>query len=311
MASEAASPSGVEAYRWVRQRCPICQVPPTRRLGRRGGAAHRDRLGLECEIWRCGGCGLIFPDPMPLPAGGAEQHYGMPADEYFHQHDPTEMERSAASLLEKAAALTGVRGRLLDVGSGRGELLRAAKAQGWSAVGIEPSPRFADDASRHSGAEVRRQAIEDSGFADESFDAVILAGVLEHVYDPNATFREVARILRPTGAVFIDVPNEEGLYFRVGNLYQRLRRRDWVVNLSPTFPPFHVFGFGPRSLRRLLERHGLRPIAWRTYGGRAMLPRVAGAMSALERLGAHGVTWLSNLGPLGTQIETWVMKGAS
>lgn len=300
----------VEDYQWVAQRCPICEVPPTRRLGRRGGAAHRDRLGVECEVWRCGCCGLIFPDPMPLPSGGSEQHYGMPADDYFSQHDPAAKERGNAAVLRRAAELTGARGRLLDVGAGRGELLRMARDSGWSAIGIEPSPGFADYAASHSGAEVRRQTLERCGFAADTFDAVMLAGVLEHVYDPDSTMGEIARILRPGGALILDLPNEEGLYFRLGNLYQRLRRRDWVVNLSPTFPPFHTFGFSPRSLHRLLVKHGLRPVACRTYGGRSMLPRAAGATGALEWLGAHGVTLLSKLGPLGTMIDAWAIKAA-
>jgi SAM-dependent methyltransferase len=302
--------SSPDTYRWVAQLCPMCEVPPARRLGRRGGLAHRGGLGVTCEIWRCGGCGLIFPDPMPVPVRGPEQHYGMPADDYFAHHDPAAKARTGAGLLEQAALLTGSKGRVLDIGAGRGELLREARSQGWSSIGIETSPSFADQAARHSGVEVRRESIEHCGFAAGSFDAVILSAVLEHVYDPNGLIREIARVLRPGGALFIQVPNEQGLYFRLGNLYQKLRGRDWVVNLSPTFAPFHIFGFSPRSLRRLLAKHGLRPTAWRTYGGQALLPRVPGAMGALEWLGARVVTLVGKVGPLGEQIETWAIKAA-
>ena len=161
---------------------------------------------------------------------------------------------------------------------------------------------------RRSGMEVRREPIERCGFPDASFDAVILAAVLEHLYDPDATVREIARVLRPGGAFFVDVPNEAGLYFRLGNLYQRLRGRDWVVNVAPTFEPFHVFGFGPRSLRALLAKHGLAVREWRVYGGRSMVPGRGGLSGVLEHLASRAVTAASNLGNLGTYIETWAVK---
>lgn len=297
-----------DAYQWVSQMCPTCEVPPTKLLGRRGGAAHRQKLGVECEIWRCGRCGLIFPNPMPVPAKGLDQHYEMPPDDYFHHHDINEKLHNMSQLLQQAHELIGGTGSLLDVGAGRGELLLVARQQGWSVQGIEPSIVFADYAVRYSGVEVRRETIEDCGFPESSFDVVVVGGVLEHLYDPNETVKEIARVLRPGGVLFVDVPNEEGLYFRVGNLYQKLRMRNWVVNIAPTFSPFHTFGFGPRSLQALLSKHGLKPKRWRYYGGRSVLPDHGGLMGVVERLTAQAVSAASNIGSLGTYIETWAVK---
>ncbi|HEY0384773.1 MAG TPA: hypothetical protein VGC64_02120, partial [Pyrinomonadaceae bacterium] len=88
----------------------------------------------------------------------------------------------------------------------------------------------------------------------------------------------------------------------------KLRRRDWVVNVAPTFSPFHLFGFSPRSLRALLAKHGLEPRDWRIYGGRAMLRAHGGAIGVAEELAARAITALSQLGSLGTYIETWAIK---
>src|SRR5688500_18092992 len=299
-----------EGYRWVAQACPVCAVPPRKYMGRRGGAAHREGTGVECRIWRCADCGLVFPNPMPHPAEGVGQLYALDPDEYFHNHDAGRKLEGARALVRDAERLSGARGRILDVGSGRGDVLVAAREAGWDeAVGIDLSPSFADYAERRSGARVMREPIERCGFADGSFDAVILAAVLEHLYDPDATVKEIARVLRPGGAFFVDVPNEQGLYFRLGNLYQRLRGRDWVVNVAPTFEPFHVFGFGPRSLRKLLKKHGLEAREWRVYAGESMVPEGrGGAVGALERLAARAVTAASGVGELGTYIETWAVK---
>jgi SAM-dependent methyltransferase len=310
--SSQALPEVVEeirnGYRWTPQVCPICEVPPKKYVGRRGGRAHRAGLGVECQIWRCAGCGLVFSNPMPVPVGGIEQHYLVEPDSYFKNHDTARKVESNRGWLAFAEILTGGKGRVLDIGTGRGELLVAARELGWEAVGIEPSASFAEHAARNSGVEVRSTPIEQCGFADDSFDVVILAAVLEHLYNPNETMSEIARVLRRGGALFVDVPNESGLYFRIGNLYQKLRGRDWSVNLAPTFPPFHVFGFNPRSLQALLEKHSLKQKYWRVFGGEAMLPAHGGAVGALERLAAHAVTAASKLGEMGTYIETWAIK---
>ena len=295
-------------YKWVPQKCPICEVRPSRFVGRRGGEAHRQQLGVECSVWRCGRCRLVFPDPMPVPRGGVEQHYSVEPGEYFEHHDHQQKAVAAAKMLAAAERLSGGKGRLLDIGAGRGELLKAAKLGGWEPIGIEPSPVFAEYAAQYSGAEIRRSSLEESAFETSTFDAVILAGVLEHLYEPDRTLQEIGRILRPGGVLFLDVPNEEGLYFQIGNAYYKLRRRDWTVNLAPTFAPFHVFGFGPKSLRALLKKNGLAVREWVVYGGDSYVPSSTGFLSLLERQAARRVTSISRLGSLGTYIETWAAK---
>ena len=245
---------------------------------------------------------------MPFPLGGLEQHYGVEADEYFEHHQLNDKNVSAIRLLRQAEELAGGKGNLLDIGAGRGELLRAARNAGWEVEGIEPSSRFTKVAASYSGAMIRSEPVERCGFPSGSFDCVVLGAVLEHLYNPDETIGEISRILRKGGVLFLDVPNENGLYFKIGNLYQKLRGRDWVVNTAPTFSPFHIFGFSPRSLRALLTKHGLEPLRWRVYPGRAMVPSRSGIAGRLESAAAHAVTALSRLGSLGTYIETWAIK---
>ena len=297
-----------DLYSWVGQLCPTCEIAPTKYLGRRGGKAHRQNFGVECEIWRCQKCGLIFPNPMPIPLGGLDQHYAVSPDEYFQHHGAEQKNLYVSMLLQQLKSLKGETGTLLDIGAGRGELLSAAIREGWRAVGIETSSTFASHAAQHSGAEIRREPLEQCGFADASFDAVVLGAVLEHLYNPDEVIEEIARILRPGGVVFIDVPNEQGLYFRIGNFYQRLRLRDWVVNLAPTFSPFHVFGFSPKSLRALLAKHGLKPRIWYVFAGKSLIPSRSSLTGVLEQQAANVVTRISRFGDLGAYIATWAVK---
>src|SRR3982751_871421 len=97
-------------YEWRPQNCPICEVPPSRFLGRRGGTAHRESLGVECQIWRCTDCGLVFPNPMPIPGNGLDHHYAGPADDFYEHHDTRTKEANALLMLGQAEALAGGKG---------------------------------------------------------------------------------------------------------------------------------------------------------------------------------------------------------
>lgn len=308
-AADSALPeNGQPTYRWVEQLCPICEVPPTKYLGRRGGGAHRQNLGVECKIWSCGKCGLIFPNPMPIPVRGLEQHYAVPTAEYFHHHEESARLEYASMLLSQLQELKIAKGTFLDIGAGKGEVLKVAREAGWEVTGIETSSTFAAHAARYSGARIIRDPLEQCAFENNSYDVVVLGAVLEHLYNPDEVIKEIARILKPGGALFIDVPNEKGLYFLAGNLYQRIRMRNWVVNLAPTFPPYHVFGFSARSLRALLAKHSLRPAMWYVFSVRSLVAKRPGFMGFFELQAAKLVTALSRNNNYGEYIATWAQK---
>lgn len=297
-----------DGYIWTSRNCPICGMAPTKYVGKRGGASHRENLGIETEIWACETCEFVFPNPMPFPVGGLAQHYEVDADEYFQTHEKSEKAEGAEKRVKQAESLLGRKGSLLDVGIGRGEILLAAKRNGWGAEGVEPSESFARYAEENVGAKIWRQPIEDADIPKNSFDVVILGAVLEHLYNPDEVMKKISQILKPGGLLYLDVPNEQGLYFRVGNAYNKLRGRDWCVNLAPTFSPFHVSGFGPKSLKALLAKHGLEPKVWTVYPGTSMVSSHGGFVGVLEKLASRIVTKASNVGEMGTYIETWAVK---
>ena len=99
--------------------------------------------------------------------------------------------------------------RLLDAGAGRGRFVAAARAAGYHALGIEPSPRA-------QAAYVEPVAIEDASFTEGSFDAVTLWHVAEHLDDPGAALARIGRWLRPGGVLLLGVPNLGSLQARIG-----------------------------------------------------------------------------------------------
>ena len=295
-------------YHWIKVDCPICDLPPTKFVGKRGGAAHRENLGIEADIWACGKCDLLFPNPMPVPVRGLEQHYSVDADQYFEYHKSDVRSETAQILIREAEEFLGRKGKLLDVGTGRGENILCAKERGWDVAGVEPSEGFAAYAEKASGVKIRREPVEKCGFADGEFDVVMLSAVLEHLYNPDEVVAEISRITKRGGLFYLDVPNERGLFFRVGNLYQKIRGTNWSVNLSPTFTPFHIFGFSPKSVKMMLAKHGFGIKKMGVYGGISLVPNGNGIRGKIESQAARAITAVSNYGNLGTYIIGWAVK---
>jgi SAM-dependent methyltransferase len=238
--------------------CPTCGPAPAKKIGLRGGSHHRYGLGIVSTVFRCQRCSLLFPNPFPFPLD-AHSLYDDP-ESYFSRH-PAE-----ARLLEYRELVRQVIARapttqpsLLDVGSGRGDLLHAAQLEGITdTVGLEFSPAMVRYARDNHAIELNQMTLEE--YAHESprtFDAVVLNAIIEHVYNPDDFIACVSRLLVPGGVLYIDTPREPNMLTWIGNAESRLLRRSGVYNLSPTWPPYHVFGFNPRSLRLLLKKHGI------------------------------------------------------
>jgi SAM-dependent methyltransferase len=108
--------------------------------------------------------------------------------------------------------LSGVHGRVLDVGCGGGSVAKAVKRErpDLEVLGCDIS----ESALRNAGAspdgvDFRMATAERLPFEDGTFDFVWIFDVLEHVEDPEPVLREVARVLK-TGAGFHIVLPLEG-----------------------------------------------------------------------------------------------------
>ena len=293
------------SWREEQRPCPICGGSRYRELGARGGWAHHRALGEPTMVVRCATCHGVYSKPFLLPTGNPySRHSG---DEYFWLVEASAKRRSGALLGHLARSLTGSPERLLELGCGTGQLLAGAREAGWIVRGVEMTEAFATQA-REAGIDVEMASVESCTSLDQPWGCILLAAILEHLYDPRACLVRVHQALLPGGVAFIDVPNECSLWTRVGNGYMRLRRRRWAVNLSPTFPPYHVVGFCPRSLRWLLSELGFEIVEMRTYRWCNALPKRDSMLGQIEALAAEVVlsagAWVGS----GAGITAWVRK---
>lgn len=101
--------------------------------------------------------------------------------------------------------------RLLDLGCGDGSFLAMMRDAGWHVTGIDPDAKAARMAQERFGLSVIVGSLHDAGFPNQSFDAVTLSHVIEHVHDPVALLSECRRILKPGGRAVIVTPNIRSL----------------------------------------------------------------------------------------------------
>ena len=103
---------------------------------------------------------------------------------------------------------------LIDIGCGNGEMtLWFANTPGLTKVmGVDLVPLCIERAREdprntpHTSYEVCDAEKLNEKFDENSFDIAVLGGILEHVRDPDEVLHQAKRVVRPGGAIFINVP---------------------------------------------------------------------------------------------------------
>ncbi len=212
------------------------------------------------------------------------------------------------SLRRWLADARGREARVLDVGTGKGVLLRDLCAElerrgvgPLSVAGLDVVDAGATHAMHGAqGFTFHPQDAEQTPwpFAPGRFDLVLCHHVLEHVFATERLMREIRRVVRPDGRVLVGVPNlaawpnrllllagiqplgtelgEESIAY--GWPWARARRRP-----AARRPAGHIRAFTPRGLRDLCGATGFRACGWwNTDASRLLrLTRFAGRKIAL------------------------------
>jgi SAM-dependent methyltransferase len=134
------------------------------------------------------------------------------------------------------------KGRILDIGCGRGLFLDIMRKDGWDVTGVEFNEEIASNASNAYGIDVKTGSPPDWGLADESLDVITINHVIEHIRNPVEIFNACKRLLKKGGLLVIAAPNISSLQAAAG-------KRVWF-HLDV---PYHLYHFSEGGLVRLLQ----------------------------------------------------------
>jgi SAM-dependent methyltransferase len=153
-----------------------------------------------------------------------------------------------SNALRRMARITGGRGRLLEYGCGPALVGQMAADDGWQVEAIDLGEWICELAP-HRPFPLHVGTLADQAWPAGRFDAVYAQDVLEHLQHPLDELQELARLLRPGGALYVHVPNYASLTIRLG-----------VSRFAYNEPLGHLNYFTPATLRDLLGRAGFGQI---------------------------------------------------
>ena len=210
------------------------------------------------KLQRCGNCGFGQPEGLP----SLDRYFDRMYDQrWSREWIVSEYESTSKDVIfngiltQLAQRLPDSRRRLLDVGAHDGRFVAMARQAGWTSEGIELNPRTAAYAAERTGTRIRMLNVHQVD-AGESFDAVTMTDVLEHVPHPMRVLERIGALLAPGGWVAIKVPAGPA----------QLRKETWRGRLRPSYRPtvadnlVHVSHFSPRALTLALQRAGFADV---------------------------------------------------
>ena len=135
---------------------------------------------------------------------------------------------------------------ILDIGCGGGVLIHELKKH-WNSAkyfGIEPSPNYAELASRKTYANIINGYFSSATKYETKFDLITCCHVLEHIEDFNKFITAMKSNLNDNGYIYLEVPDYSD--------FMLLEK-----NHSRFTEPSHLWYFSEVSLNRIVKNNGL------------------------------------------------------
>lgn len=219
------------------------------------------RLYWDCgtyQFQKCRGCGVLYQNPQPIPKDILSRY----AQEYYlYELQNEENFFNLMMLGLKDVGFEEYEARLpqprsfLDIGCATGRLLQEMRQRGWETRGVEVCEPSAQHAREKRGLDVFLGSLETAPFPENSFNVIHFSHVIEHINDPFAFLEKAARLLKPGGQMFVVTPRYTGLQ-------ARLFKTRWRSAIAD-----HLYLFSRKTLVQLMEKAGLKPLRFQTWGG--------------------------------------------
>ncbi len=181
----------------------------------------------------------------------------------YHYAEPALMFEALQPYIKGAASPT-----LLDIGIGTGlsALPFRTQIQGIHITGVDSSNAMLDICGTKKIADVLMNCDVTTGplpFADQSFDFVMAAGIVEYLPDPSALFTEIFRVLRAGGVAAISYePQETKPLYKKGILNGVIKETGHLTVIRRVMPrsliprSYKKYLFAPVAIGNLLTKSG-------------------------------------------------------
>ena len=136
--------------------------------------------------------------------------------------------------------------KILDIGSGTGEFLKASESLGYNGIGIEPSKIARKKARKNYNLNISKDTSLNQ-FETSEFDVITMWHVLEHVTDLNNTIKGLHKIIKKDGKLIIGVPNHNSYDAKFYGKYWAA----WDV-------PIHLWHFTKKSMEEIMKKHDFK-----------------------------------------------------
>lgn len=235
--------------------CDICRNNNTELL-----FESKDRqfnLPGRFDVVRCRKCGLVY---LPLAPSKSEISLYYPSNYGPHQAPIVDITNSPRMRIwRKYIKLFGgdafsevfslenmPKGKVLDIGCGKGEYLKELQIKNWETYGIDISPSAAKECKKY-GLKIFVGELIEATFPDGHFDAITMRHSIEHMHQPSEVLMEIHRILKDNGILLIEVPN-------INSIEAKIFKEHWYQIDCPR----HIYHFSPKTIKLLLNNNGFR-----------------------------------------------------
>jgi len=204
-----------------------------------------------------------------MPVEGLEELYD---DNYFvGASDKWREKRRVVDVRKRfqmiSKHVSGPKPRFLEVGCGPGLGIQEAFRRKWQVYGQDVTDVFAQTLREKYNAEIYIGELDQAGYDDNFFDVVYLDSVIEHVPDPEKMLKEIERILKPGGSIYIITPNADALINGFRDLLLKILGRKKTTRISGLEQPYHITGFTRSSFKTMCDNNGRKIKRFQIYSG--------------------------------------------
>jgi 2-polyprenyl-3-methyl-5-hydroxy-6-metoxy-1,4-benzoquinol methylase len=232
--------------------CPLCKFDKYIIVHKHNKDIYWKNTTVQNVI--CKRCGLVYLNPQPNEKS-MRKFYIQDCRNVINQPYPTKEYLQTIKLrtdtqINWLGPLIGLNNKtnsknknknILDIGSAAGVFLNYFKEAGYNCHGVEPTTTFAKFSQKEFGHKISNSTLQEAKFI-QKFDIITISHVLEHVYNLSGFLKEVNKLLKKDGLLFIEVPN--------------VHRRKFVNKTF--FHVQHLYNFSKITLSMLLFMSGFK-----------------------------------------------------